>query len=189
MITLVVGVPDSGKSALAESLVLEQSGSDKRIYIATMIPFGDEGEARVKKHRKLRQGKGFITVEAPVEVAGAASKATGIAGSTCLLECVSNLVGNVMHEDRGGAQTQGKEPLKKSDEDVVNSVVSDIKALGGMCKNLVIVTNSFPMEGEGYDDDTRRYARLVALVNDELRGFTDKTYEYSQGKWREHEHN
>ncbi|RKM59752.1 adenosylcobinamide kinase [Butyrivibrio sp. CB08] len=189
MITLVVGVPNSGKSALAESLVMEQSESDKRIYIATMIPFGEEGDARVKKHQKLREGKGFFTVEAPVDVAGAASKVAGIEDSTFLLECVSNLVGNVMHEDGAEVQTQGKEPVKRSDEDVVSKVVSDIKALSGMCKNLVIVTNSFPMDGEGYDEDTRRYARLVALVNEKLRDLADKIYEYSQGKWREHEHN
>ncbi len=187
MITLIVGVPDSGKSALAETLAVEQAGDDKRIYIATMIPYGKEGEARVEKHRKLREGKGFFTVEAPVDVASAASAVGGLADSTCLLECVSNLVGNVMH---GGAEKEPEQGVDDtSDEGVVARVISDIRELSGRCKNLVIVTNSFPMEGEGYDEDTRRYARLVALVNDELKGFVDRIYEYIEGEWTEHESN
>ena len=72
---------------------------------------------------------------------------------------------------------------------VVECVVSDIRALRGLCKNLVVVTNSFPLEGEGYDDDTRRYARLIMKVNEALRGFADKTFEYADGEWRENERN
>lgn len=177
MMTLVVGVPDSGKSALAESLAVEQSEGEKRIYIATMIPFGEEGKRRVEKHRKLREGKGFFTVEAPVNVAESVKDLPEIGDATCLLECVSNLVGNVMHEGNS------------EDGAVVESVVSDIRALRGLCKNLVVVTNSFPLEGEGYDDDTRRYARLIMKVNEALRDLADKTFEYADGEWREDERN
>ncbi len=178
MMTLIIGVPDSGKSALAESLVLEQSPEDKRIYIATMIPYGEEGQRRIKKHRKLREGKGFVTVEAPLNVAEAAGGITGISEATCLLECVSNLVGNVMHEgDVGG-----------DDRDLVTGIVSDIKRLSAECKNLVVVTNSFPKNGEGYDDDTIRYVELVELVNRELMSFSDIIYEYKKGEWSCREH-
>ena len=63
MVVLVVGVPDSGKSALAESVALELSGENKRIYLATMEVLDEAGYERVKKHRKLRKGKGFFTIE------------------------------------------------------------------------------------------------------------------------------
>ncbi len=173
MMTLIVGVPDSGKSALAEEKVLEQSGEGKRIYIATMIPFGEEGRQRVIKHKKLREGKGFFTIEAPVNVAEAAGRVEGIAGATCLLECVSNLVGNVMHDGK----PKGKE-----------RVVSDIKEICGLCKNLVVVTNSFPSDDASYDDDTIRYVKLMDQVNKELMGISDIIFEYREGEWISREH-
>ena len=63
MICMILGTPDSGKSKRAEDLTLKLSGNDKKYYIATMIPFGKEGEERVKKHRNMRAGKGFETIE------------------------------------------------------------------------------------------------------------------------------
>ena len=173
MMTLIVGVPDSGKSELAEEKVLEMSQEGKRIYIATMIPFGEEGRQRVIKHKKLREGKGFFTIEAPVSVSESVKDVPGIGDATCLLECVSNLVGNVMHDGK----PKGKE-----------RVVSDIRELCGLCKNLVVVTNSFPRDDASYDDDTIRYVELMDQVNEELMGISDRVYEYREGEWicREH---
>lgn len=187
MMTLIVGVPDSGKSALAEEKVLELSGEGKRIYIATMIPFGEEGRQRVIKHQKLREGKGFVTIEAPVNVADSVKEVTDIGGATCLLECTSNLVGNVMHEEipfgSVAPEDQGDASAFPGDDYVVDRVVADIKALCGLCKNLVVVTNSFPGDDESYDDDTIRYVRLMDRVNEELVGLSDKVYEYKEGEW------
>ena len=39
-----------------------------RYYIATMEVFGEEGRKKVERHKKLRQGKGFITIESPKDV-------------------------------------------------------------------------------------------------------------------------
>ena len=57
---LIIGYPDSGKSAIAEKMVTEMSDPDCRLYVATMIPYGQEGRDRVEKHRRMRAGKGFI---------------------------------------------------------------------------------------------------------------------------------
>ena len=56
MIILVIGTPNSGKSEYAENLLLELAGANPKLYMATMIPYGREGEERVKKHRALRAG-------------------------------------------------------------------------------------------------------------------------------------
>ena len=71
MVALVIGVPDSGKSALAEDLAMKLSRDGKRIYLATMEILDDAGKKRVEKHRKLREGKGFFTIEAPVKISEA----------------------------------------------------------------------------------------------------------------------
>ena len=61
MMTLVTGGSGSGKSEYAERLAV--AGGTPRIYVATMIPWDDEGWRRIEKHRAMRAGKGFETVE------------------------------------------------------------------------------------------------------------------------------
>ena len=69
MTVLIIGYPESGKSELAENMVMEMAAPGDRVYLATMIPYGDEGASRVEKHRKMREGKGFETIEAPFDIA------------------------------------------------------------------------------------------------------------------------
>ena len=60
MLIYVSGGSGSGKSAFAEDLVV-QSGVRKRVYLATMEPFGEDAAQRIARHRALRRGKGFVT--------------------------------------------------------------------------------------------------------------------------------
>ena len=93
---LITGGSGSGKSAYGEKRILE-AGEMTRYYIATMEVFGEEGRKKVERHKMLRQGKGFITIESPKDV-GRVEKLekTGNGKLTVLLECVSNLTANEM---------------------------------------------------------------------------------------------
>ena len=170
MICMILGTPDSGKSKKAEDLTLKISGNDKKYYIATMIPFGKEGEERIKKHRNMRAGKGFETIECPVRVNEVIEKIDDGKNATCLLECMSNLVGNELHDP-------GRDKSTCSDEKISEYIASSVMELAGAVKNLVIVSNSFPLEGEGYDDDTRRYVKVIDIVNNMLKQRVDEFYE------------
>lgn len=66
--TLLIGGARSGKSGLAERLVV-QTGRPKR-YIATAQAWDDEMRARIARHRADR-GDGWLTVEAPLDLCGA----------------------------------------------------------------------------------------------------------------------
>ena len=46
----------------------------KKYYIATMQVFDDEGQRKIDRHRRLRAGKGFITIEQPRDIQNAVSK-------------------------------------------------------------------------------------------------------------------
>ena len=70
MLILVSGGSASGKSEFAEGLVTA-SGLETRAYLATMQVWDAESERRVERHRRMRAGKGFATVECPVNLAGA----------------------------------------------------------------------------------------------------------------------
>ncbi len=171
MTYLILGTPDSGKSLKAESTALSLAGSGRKYYIATMIPFGKEGEDRIKKHRKMREGKGFETIEQPVRVHEALSRINSSEASTCLLECMSNLIGNEMHDP-----SMGNDETKDLAE-IADGIVDSVMSLADKVLNLVIVSNTFPLDGEGYDEDTRRYVKVVDLVNKELKQRVDEVYE------------
>lgn len=172
MITLIIGHPGSGKSALAEQMVTELSEPGGRIYLATMIPYGEEGARRIEKHRKMREGKGFETVEAPFDAAAAfdrfiesraAFEALSDPGSiTLLLECLSNLVANEMFERHTDAES-----LTKKIED-------DILSLSAKVKNLIIVSNRFEIT-EDFNEETADYARTMDKVNSTVSRIADRT--------------
>lgn len=183
MINLVVGSPDSGKSKIAETLAMNLSAGSTKYYIATMIPYGSEGAKRVIKHRKMREGKDFITLEWPDDIRkhmckNNMDKDIDFSSSTVLLECMSNLVGNRMHEEEN-----------KNDEleVILKKIVAEIKFLIDRCENLVIVTNEFPIDDISYDIDTKKYVRLVSMVNDELIKLSDTVLIHKNGEWTKNE--
>lgn len=190
MTVLIIGTPDSGKSEKAEDLAMElASGSQqmngvtlqKKYYIATMIPYGEEGAKRVEKHRKLREGKGFITIEKPTAVNELIDEISDLGDSTCLLECMSNLIGNEMHGTTDNSSC--------SMNDLRDRIVNSVMDLAGVAANMVIVTNSFPLEDASFDEDTRQYVRLVNLVNEQLRKKVDRVYKLCEGEWTLSENN
>ena len=171
MITLVTGGSGSGKSAYAESLLSSCEGI--RYYIATMQIYDAEGEKKVERHRKLRAGKGFLTIESPMNVgkirfamcrrsragaiqAGDREKSAGqLRKEMALLECMSNLTANEMFTKDG----------MKSEEEVVEKIVSEIQTLSQKLDNLVIVTNNVFEDGVIYDAGTMEYLRALGRIN------------------------
>ena len=170
MVTLIIGTPDSGKSALAEDIVLA-SECKNRIYLATMKVCDAEGEKRVIKHRTSRDGKGFVTLEIPFGVGRALEEIKEPSDSVVLLECISNLVGNEMHDDPKASLLC--QPNTRNIEAFVSLVMSDIRTLAAGVKELIIVTNEYETD-ESYDDETKLYIELCNRVNRELAGFSDE---------------
>lgn len=83
-LTLVVGGARSGKSAFAETLV-SRSGRPRR-YIATAEAWDDEMRDRIARHR-LDRGADWTTVEAPLDLVGALSRAR--ADEAVLVDCAT----------------------------------------------------------------------------------------------------
>lgn len=187
MITLVTGGSGSGKSAYAESLLSSCEGI--RYYIATMQIYDAEGEKKVERHRKLRAGKGFLTIESPMNVGkirfacageaeqaqyrqGAERKVQGSSGKkSALLECMSNLTANEMFTKDG----------MKSEEEVVEKIVSEIQTISKKLDNLVIVTNNVFEDGVIYDAGTMEYLRALGRINAALARLADRVVEVVVG--------
>lgn len=163
MLTLVTGGSGSGKSEYAESIATGLAGQEKLplYYIATMRPFGAEGARRVERHRRLRAGKGFETVECYLNLKDQTLPREGVV----LLECLSNLTANEMFEPEGAG------------EKTAEAVLTGVEALRQRCRHLVIVTNDIFSDGIPYDETTRRYQRYLAEVNHALAAKADEVYE------------
>lgn len=147
---LLTGGSACGKSTFAEKLAM--SLPSPRIYIATMIPYGDDGPARVARHRAQRAGMGFETVERYTGIAAIQLPHCG----TALLECLCNLTANEMFEQDGAK------------EDVVQAVLDGVSNLARQVRHLIIVTNEVAGDGVGYKESVRGYVAALGEINRRL---------------------
>lgn len=159
MQSLIIGGSASGKSAYAEGLAMAHGGN--LVYIATMRPFGPEAEWRIMRHRAMRRGKGFSSVECYTDV-GQLSLSQG---STVLLECLGNLVANELF-------TPGVSP-----EEAERKVIDDIETLGRKADHLVVVSNDIFCDGTDYDLETRRYMAMLGRINAAFAGRVQRVIE------------
>lgn len=167
MLTLVIGGSGSGKSDYAESLLDDYK--NKKIYLATMQVYDDDGRAKVERHRRRRAGKGFDTVEQPRNVGELSEQLDG--KCAVLLECMSNLVANEMFDEAG----------TNTPEAVTEKIVSDIAKLTEKVEEFVIVTNNVAEDGLTYDDSTQAYIRALSDVNIRLTDLADHVTEVVVG--------
>lgn len=158
MLTLVTGGSASGKSEYAEKLLCSAQG--KKYYVATMHRSEDrETVERICRHRKLREGKEFLTVERETDIGSFPYEdADGI-----LVECMSNLLANEMY-------------LAKR-EDPVSFILEGIDRLLEKCNNIVLVTLETGMDGRCYDAFTNEYITNMGRLNSKLAGKADRVTE------------
>lgn len=170
MITLIIGGSGSGKSAYAEDYMISHSEEKKKYYIATMQVYDAEGERKIERHRMLRSGKGFSTIEQSVDIEKAVEKMEAGKG-TALLECISNLTANEMFA--------GEEP--KTEEVVVEKIMKGIKTLSKELTHLVIVSNNVFEDGKVYDNTTMTYIRAMGRINEKLAEIAEEVVEVVVG--------
>ena len=102
-LTLVIGGARSGKSAFAEQLITG-SGRPRR-YIATAGAWDEEMRDRITRHRQDR-GTGWITVEAPLDLAAALAGARP--EEAVLVDCATLwLTNHLLAEHDLAAETTG----------------------------------------------------------------------------------
>lgn len=164
MFYLISGGSGSGKSEFAENVSMELHGKEKKepfLYIATMMAFEEEAQKKIERHRAMRKGKGFTTLECFTNLKSASIPSN----STILLECLSNLVANEMFSEDGAK------------ERVIEEVTEGVEHLLKKCRNLVIVTNEIFSDGCPYDETTRQYIRNLGRLNQHLAKRADKVVE------------
>ena len=150
-IQLILGPNNSGKSLLAEKLVVETKNL-YRIYLATMIPQTRENNQRIKKHILQREGKGFNTIEEPWNI----HTLDVPKNSVILLEDASNLLANGIFIHQSNAKESYKHILSLADQ----------------CKKLIIVSIGGLTEGD-YDHETNHYIKELNTLNEMLESVSN----------------
>lgn len=172
MFEVVFGAAGSGKSEYAETLACALAGGkERRYYIATMLPYGEEGRRRIERHRQLRSGKGFETIEQQFNISEALEKIEAPDSSTLLIECMSNLVSNEMFIGDGKTE----------------KIFEECRTIIEKCSNIVIVTNDVFSDGCLYSSEMRAYIERLADINRRLfeiaDGVTESVYSVPL-KWK-----
>lgn len=182
MMAVILGGSGSGKSAYAEDVTLKLAGGMRKYYLATMQVFGEEGEKKVERHRKLRSGKGFLTVEQPVNILEAVTKMEP-GEKTVLLECMSNLAANEMFgESEAKCGESGAEAADfRTPEAVSHRILEQIRSLRAQVTHLAIVTNNVSEDGILYDEGTMNYLKALGSINQGLAAMADTVTEVVVG--------
>ena len=176
MMILVIGGSGSGKSFYAEQAVVSlaqksaKEAAVKKYYLATMKIFDEEGRKKVEKHRELRKGKGFCTIEQQTRISDALEKMEAD-DRIVLLECISNLAANEMFSE-GDAKTE---------KQVTENIMRGIKMLKEQTKHFVVVSNNVFEDGAAYDETTMEYIRAMGKINQSLAALADRAVEVVAG--------
>lgn len=122
-VILATGGARSGKSAWAQTAA-EALGAP-RAYIATCQAADEEMRARVERHRAAREGRGWATVEEPLDLTGALDRASR-EFAVALVDCLTLWTSNRMldAEQRGAVCTE--------------------ELIAGECRRVLTASQAFP---------------------------------------------
>ena len=137
-----------------------------------------ESEIRIQRHRQMRAGRHFITLDCPKQLPSASVPR----GASVLLEDLPNLLANRMFAD-GGTTSSADSDTKDSDtivsasmpdpgsgnsQDIVLRLEEDIARLAGHTEQLIIVSGNLFEDCEAYDDATKQYLNCLGELHRRL---------------------
>lgn len=155
-IHMVTGGAGSGKSEYAEALGRSLAKAGRNLYyIATMRDDGsDAASERICRHRKLREGKGYVTIECPTRISDAFYGRCGV----FLVEDLTNLIANEFFSSEG--------------------VVSEECFTDTPERDIVVVTNEITSEDlSRYDAEVVRFVERLSQITNRIASKADTVTE------------
>ncbi len=188
---LVYGGSASGKSIFAEEKAVSlfgKSSSEKKslVYLATMDRnSGGDSAERIMRHRKMRQGKGFSTVESSVSDGDAflsdlleklSETIENSAYSSVLVEDVGNLVARVVFSDFANAK------IHSGDSFFSDKIFSFAEKASSICSDIVFVSNDIFLEKIVLADiGMLCYFKTLSSINKRLSSISDEVFRVVAG--------
>jgi adenosylcobinamide kinase/adenosylcobinamide-phosphate guanylyltransferase len=156
-IALITGGSRSGKSGHAQRAAESLEGP--RVYVATCPVIDAEMEERIAKHREARRGRGWETIEEPLDLAGAVGRAG--AYRVLLVDCLTLWANNLLYE----AERQGR---RFTEEEMTRQCRELIAACAAHPGEVILVTNELGMGIVPESDMARRFRDIAGRCNQEM---------------------
>ena len=161
----------NGKSAYAQELAQKMRKPGIPLYyLATMIPADREDEERITRHRRDREGFGFMTVEVGRDILTVIDQCDR--RGVFLLDSVTALLANEMFTPGGYVET-----------DIHIKVAGDLEGLAKQIDNIVIVSDFICSDALIYDSLTEAYKQGLAYIDRQTAGFCEVVLETSCGTY------
>lgn len=165
----VTGGARSGKSSFAETRACAYA---RVCYVATAVAFDDEMRSRIACHQADRAGRGWSTLECPLDAAAGVAQADAQA---VLLDCVTVLLSNILLQtDFARTEALADAPAAE------RAAQAQLDALLAACKktaaDVIVVSNEV---GMGIVPDTplgRLFRDIAGRANQRLAAAADEAY-------------
>lgn len=157
----------NGKSYYAQNLAkLQASGKRPLYYIATMRPADEEDHARVRKHRKERDGWGFTTIEQSGDMSTLQADFSG----SFLFDSVTALLSNEMFQADGTV-----------DRTAYLRIAEELVQLAEKSENIVFVSDYIYSDAMKYDELSELYRKGLAWIDRALAQKCELVIEVAYG--------
>lgn len=169
---LITGGARSGKSSFAEKMAADIS--ERVLYIATAVPFDEEMQDRIKKHKESRPQnwdtyEGYKDIDVIIEDANSYG--------AILLDCVTVMLTNLMWEYPGmDFDVPSLEVLARAEEYVRLEFDKLLKAAQEYKGSLIMVTNEL---GSGLVPESpisRSFRDIAGRVNQQIAAHCHEVY-------------
>ncbi len=166
----ISGGAKNGKSMFAQKCAQKFSEPEHLWYLATMEPHDDEDHARIKRHRKEREGWGFNTAEWGRDIVSHANEFD--MKGTYLVDSVTALLTNEMFGGMNG----------KFDSKATEKAAAELVFLSEKVKNIVFVSDNLYCDSAFYDEWTEAFRRGLGEVDRCLASVCDVVTEFCCGQ-------
>lgn len=158
---LVLGGARSGKSTFAEKMVL--ASGLKPVYLATGQAYDSEMSDRIA-HHQLRRGEEWLTIEAPLDLAGALQNHAG-PDHFVLVDCLTLWLSNLMMAER----------------DIARERVILLEALQAATGNIVLVSNEVGLGIVPDNRMAREFRDHAGFLHQAVAELVDEVYFVAAG--------
>ena len=166
MSTFISGGCKNGKSYYAQRIA--RASGAPLYYVATMIPHDEEDEARIHRHRREREGWGFVTLECGSNILACLERAD--ARGSFLLDSVTALLSNEMF------------PAGSMDPTAPERLAGELCEFVRRAPRTVLVSDFIYSDAMLYDDGTEAYRRGLARIDRALAAVCDNVLEVVSGQ-------
>ncbi|MDR1387707.1 MAG: bifunctional adenosylcobinamide kinase/adenosylcobinamide-phosphate guanylyltransferase [Propionibacteriaceae bacterium] len=170
-VLLVTGGVRSGKSAYAEAAAAQLSRGGV-LYLATAYAGDDEMADRIRRHQASRPA-GWTTWERTSRLAGIAQDGPTGDWDCLIVDCLANLVSNVMFDQLERPDEAEPERFDQVEASLLQDLTALVDFTRGRGSSLVLVSNEVGLGLVPEGRSSRYYRDILGRVNQALAATAD----------------